>query len=133
VPSPKKVGTSINAATATRAGAAISGKLGVFCLSSVNRFIRLPFVVIIGFPFTERFQSACCMDRQTLRWLAFSLGVDAADADQAMISGMSKEYNFVFSAFLVLFFGCFFIFLPLHVIFGFIVFLVFVTCPSGRF
>src|SRR4030095_9601449 len=57
-------------------------KLGVFCLSSVNRFIVLPFVVIIGFPFTERFQSASCMDRQTLRWLAFSLGVDAADADQ---------------------------------------------------
>ena len=49
------------------------------------------------------------MDRQTLRWLAFSLGVDAADADR--INGMSKEYNFVFSAFVVLFLGCLFIFL----------------------
>ena len=94
-------------------------KLSVFCLSSVNRFIVLPFVVIIGFRFTERFQRACCMDRQTLRWLAFSFGVDAADADQARINGMSK--GFVFSAFVVLFFGCLFIFLSSRVVFDFIV------------
>ena len=61
------------------------------------------------------------MDRQTLRWLAFSLGADAADADQARISGLSKEYNFVFSAFVVLFFGCLFIFLSSRVVFDFIV------------
>jgi hypothetical protein len=41
--------------------------------------------------------------------LLFSLGVDAADADQARISGSSKEYNFVFSAFVVVFLGCFLI------------------------
>ena len=61
------------------------------------------------------------MDRQTLRWLAFSLGVDAADPDQARVNGMSKEYNFVFSAFVVLFFGCLFIFLWCRVVFDFIV------------
>ena len=44
------------------------------------------------------------MGRQTPRWLAFTLGVDAAAADQARVNGMSKEYNFVFSAFVVLFF-----------------------------
>jgi hypothetical protein len=59
------------------------------------------------------------MDRQTLRWLAFSLGVDVADADR--INGMSKEYNFVFSAFVVLFLGCLFIFLSSGMVFGFIV------------
>jgi hypothetical protein len=75
--------------------------------------------VIIGFPFTEKFQSASCLDRQTLRSLAFSLGVDAADADR--INGMSKEYNFVFSAFVVLFLGCLFIFLSSRVVFDFIV------------
>ena len=51
------------------------------------------------------------MGRQTPRWLAFTLGVDAAAADQARVNGMSKEYNFVFSAFVVLFLGCLFIFL----------------------
>ena len=61
------------------------------------------------------------MDRQTLRWLAFSLGVDAADADQARINEMSKEYNFVFSAFVVSFLGCLFIFLSSRVVFDFIV------------
>ena len=60
------------------------------------------------------------MDRQTLRWLAFSLGVDAADADPR-INGMSKEYNFVFSAFVVLFLGCLFVFLSSRVVFDFIV------------
>lgn len=49
------------------------------------------------------------MDRQTLRWLAFSFGGDATDTDQARINGMSKEYNFVFSAFVVVFLGCFLI------------------------
>jgi hypothetical protein len=34
---------------------------------------------------------------------------------------MSKEYNFVFSAFVVLFFGCLFIFLSSRVVFDFIV------------
>ena len=57
------------------------------------------------------------MDRQTLRWLAFFLGIDAADADQARVNGTSKEYNFVFSAFVVLFFGCLFIFLSSRVVF----------------
>jgi hypothetical protein len=38
-----------------------------------------------------------------------------ADADQARVNGMSKEYNFVFSAFVVLFFGCVFIFLSSRV------------------
>jgi hypothetical protein len=45
----------------------------------------------------------------------FSFGVDAADADQAWINGMSKEYNFVISAFVVLFLGCLFIFLSSRV------------------
>ena len=57
------------------------------------------------------------MDRQTLRWLAFSLDVDAADADQARVNGMSKKYNFVFSAFVVLFLECLFIFLSSRVVF----------------
>ena len=37
------------------------------------------------------------------------------------INGMSKEYNFVFSAFVVLFLGCLFIFLSSRVVFDFIV------------
>jgi hypothetical protein len=36
------------------------------------------------------------------------------------INGMSKEYNFVFSAFVVLFLGCLFIFLSSRVFFDFI-------------
>ena len=34
---------------------------------------------------------------------------------------MSKEYNFVFSAFVVLFLGCLFVFLSSRVVFDFIV------------
>ena len=61
------------------------------------------------------------MGRQTRRWLAFALGVDAVAADQARVNGMSKEYNFVFSAFVVLFSGCLFVFLSSRVVFDFIV------------
>ena len=61
------------------------------------------------------------MSRQTPRWLAFALGVDAAAADQARVNGMSTEYDFVFSAFVVLFFGCLFIFLSSRVFFDSIV------------
>ena len=68
------------------------------------------------------------MDRQTPRWLAFALGVDAAAADQASVNGMSKEYNFVFSAFVVLFFGCLFIFLSSRVFFDSIVCIGFCFC-----
>ena len=46
---------------------------------------------------------------------------------------MSKEYNFVFSAFVVLFFGCLFIFLSSRVVFDFIVASVFISLPEGRF
>ena len=51
--------------------------------------------------------------------LAFSLGVDATDADQDQRN--EQEYNFVFSAFVVLFLGCLFIFLSSRVVFDFIV------------
>ena len=61
------------------------------------------------------------MGRQTPRWLAFALGVDAAAADQARVNGMSKEHDFVSSAFVVLFLGCLFIFLSSRVVFDFIV------------
>jgi hypothetical protein len=47
------------------------------------------------------------MDRQTLRWLAFSLGVDVADADQDQRN--QQRVSFVFSALVVLFLGCLFI------------------------
>ncbi len=47
------------------------------------------------------------MDRQTLRWLAFSFGVRAAHADQARFDGMSK-------GFVVLSFRCFVFRVPVH-------------------
>ena len=45
---------------------------------------------------------------------------------------MSKEYNFVFSAFVVLFLGCLFIFLSSRVVFDFIVCIGFCFFAGGE-
>ena len=49
------------------------------------------------------------------------------------INGMSKEYNFVFSAFVVLFLGCLFIFLSSRVVLILLFASVFISLPEGRF
>ena len=66
--------------------------------------------MIIGFLLHRDFRARPAWIVRHSDDLLFPLGVDAANADQARVNGMSKEYNFVFSAFVVLFFGCLFIF-----------------------